>query len=291
MVVYLCMNQKEIILIWRAILVVASIGILSWVFFQNLVPSGEIVLTHKKDSASSLISNLHPKQRVFSTQREPDVQRFFIDPVYFDAKVPREFDTVSVEIIWQNDLHPIMEIGSRKVRGAWGFVVKPLENKIIDSVIFDSNLSELSLEKSWHCGYNGEVLFCQRKEPYKNLSEFFASPPEQKVISYNYNLPNEIAHDSMNVYSDISEYDYLIASYSLPEDLGDGWKKRKVVFGWNDFALYINEISFMISAPDLDKIGGQIGINGISIILKRDPLDWDGFIQYSKNQLRRLKKK
>jgi hypothetical protein len=269
------MKETSIIWIWRGFLATISIAILIWLFWQNLVPTGILVLNYSKGSAVSPITDLHPEKRIIELSQDDDNQRFYVDPVYFDAKVPREFDTVTVDVKWQNQSQPILELGARKVRGAWGFVLKPLQNKIIDQL-------------DWPCQRYDSVIFCQREKKYENLSSFFSNPQEG-VLSYNYVMPENIKHDVMNVNSNPDEYDYIVATYESPKELEDNWYQKSIVYDWQDFALYINEISFLISAPELHKGHGQILVGDIIITLKRDPLDFEGFIEYGKNQLRRLK--
>ena len=264
--------------------------LLGWLFFQNLVPSGELVLTYKKGSATSPISDLHPEQRVIELAEDGPNQRFFIDPVYFDAKVPREFNTVIVDMLFQNQSQPILELGARRLRGSWGFVMKPLQNKMIDAITTPHpNPLPKGEGNNWSCERYDGVVFCQREERYPSLSSLVAQPPSEPVLTYHYTLPAHVRHDVMNVHTDISQYNYLVAIYTPPEFAGDGWYRTSVVYDWSDFELYINEISFLISAPELNKGHGQIVLGDISIRLLRDPLDWDGFVEYVKNQLKRLK--
>lgn len=269
------MKQANIIWIFRGILAVISIWLLVWLFWQNLVPTGIMVLEYDKGSPISPITDLHPEKRMIELADDNDVQRFYIDPVYFDAKVPRAFDEVIVDITFQNQSQPILELGARKTRGAWGFILKPLQNKIIDNL-------------DWPCERYDKVIFCQREEKFENLSAFFSNPLG-RVLSYNYVIPEDVEHDIMNVNSNPDNYDYIIATYEPAKSLGDDWYGASVAYDWRDFALYINEISFLISAPELHKGHGQIVVSDINITLKRDPLDWQGFWEYVKNQLRRLK--
>ncbi len=289
-------ETRNILYGWRVLLWGGSVALLAWLFFQNLVPTGELVLTYGKESATSPISDLHPEQRIIELPEYGNSQRFFIDPVYFDAKVPREFDTVTVEMVWQNESQPILELGARKVRGSWGFVVKPLQNKILDDVLASSTQPPLNPplntrgEIAWVCERYDGVMFCQRTRRYANLSAFFSEPPSSRVLAYHYVLSKNIPHDVMNVNTDIAGYDYIIATYEPPEDLGDGWYRKRIAFDWSDFELYINELSFLISAPELNQGHGQIVVGDIMVILKRDPLDWKGLVEYIENQIRRLRK-
>ncbi len=266
---------------WRGLLWIGAVSVLLWIFFQNLVPSGILVLEHTKGSPISPISDLHPEKRLIELPEDGDAQRVYVDPVYFDAKVPREFDTVTVDITWQNQSQPIVELGARKVRGAWGFVMQSLQNRFIDDVLYADT-------SPWDCNQYEGVLFCQKNNRYADLASFFTNPPTQGIATYHYTLPEGITADSMNVYTDLSEYNYVLASYTSPESLGNDWYTRRVTFNWQDFALHINEISFLLSAPDLHKGNGQIVVGDIVITLQRDPLDWEGLLSYIKNQFKRL---
>jgi hypothetical protein len=268
-------TSKEL-LIWRVVLSISSISLLFWLFYQNLVPTGILVLEHTKASAKSHISDLHPEKRVVDIGRDGNNQRFFVDPVYFDAKVPREFDTVTVDLTWQNQSQPILELGARNVRGVWSFVLKPLQSRIIDTI-------------DWPCQRYDKVIFCQRENTYQNLSSLISNPPKEKVLVYHYVLPEQVEHSVMNVATDISQYNYLVATYTPPTSLGEEWYTKQVEYSWKDFALHINEISFLISAPQLHKGSGQIVLKDLSITLKRNPLDWQGFWEYVRNQVKRLK--
>lgn len=269
----------NLIYFWRAVLYSAAALFLVWIFWQNLVPSGVVILKHvklPKDDKSWYISNLHPLSRLVNLKEDGNNQRFFSDPVYFDVKAPREFKKVKVDISWQNKSQPILELGARKVRGDFGFVLKPLENKIIDNI-------------SWPCQREDGILFCQKVKRYSKLSDYL-SGPSGRLLTYHYRPAEGVKHGIMNVESDINKYDYLISTYEPPQNLGNNWFKRTVEFEWQDFALYINQISFTISAPKLQEGHGQIVIGNLIVTLEREPLDWAGFVEYVKNQVRRLRK-
>lgn len=287
------MKQANIIWLWRGILLISSIALLLWLFYQNLVPTGVLVLHYKKGSPASLISDLHPAKRVIETM--DDNQTFYIDPIYFDVKVPRQFDKIIVDIAWQNQAQPILELGARKVRGEFGFVLEPLQNKIIDNINLDTRaphpnpLPKGEGTNPWSCQREAEVLFCQKVKKYNNLESFLANPVG-KLSTYHYKPSVEIKYDAMNVETDINKYDYLIANYTPPRALGNDWYQREVEYDWKDFDVYINEISFLLSAPQLNLGHGQITAGDITVTLRRPPLDWPGFVEYIKNQLRRLLK-
>lgn len=265
--------QNNIIYIWRSFLAIASFTLLAWIFWQNLVPSGVLVLEHGKGDPNSKITDLKPEKRAIYLPEDGNGQRFFIDPVYFDVRTPRAFDKVKVRLTWQNQNQPILEIGARQSRSSFAFVLKPLQNNIIENL-------------PWPCQRSDEILFCQKQERYQNFGEFLANR-NGRTLTYNYDLAGA---DRLNVDSRVDAYDYLVAGYTPPQNLGNSWYEREVEFRWSDFEVFINEISFVLSAPKLNERGGQIVVGDIKVTLARPPLDWQGFVEYLREQARRLKK-
>lgn len=273
-------ERRRIIYFWRIILWLGVGFCLLWLFYQNLVPTGILVLHNKKGSAASPISDLHPAKRLIEIneddpphRRASNNQTFYIDPVYFDVKVPRRFDKIMVDIAWQNQAQPILELGARKARDEFNFILKPLQNKIIDTL-------------DWSCGRFDGILFCQKEKRFQSLADYLAKPLG-RLVTYHYRPAEKIKYDEMNVNSKIENYDYLIADYEPPESLGNNWFKRRLEFNWEDFALYVNEISFVISAPELHQGHGQIVLGDMTITLQRPPLDWEEFKKWVKKRLRR----
>lgn len=274
----------------RIILWLGAVLFLAWLFYQNLVPTGVLVLQNKKGDPASLISDLHPEKRVIETNGRN--QTFYVDPVYFDAKVPREFKKVKVNLTWQNKAQPILELGANKARNTFGFELRALQNKIIDNLIQPPPNPLLSTgggTQSWVCNENQGLIFCQKNKKY-NSFEVYLKNPGGKLLVYRYKPAGDFKYDVMNVESDINKYDYLISNYTPPQSLGDNWYSREVEYNWSDFDVYINEISFLLSAPKLNQGHGDITVGDIKVTLEREPLDWPGFVDYVKNQLRRLKK-
>jgi|GEM_PF-1379219 len=287
-------SKFQIIYVWRVLLWLGLAAFLAWLFWQNLVPTGVVELRHVKgiEDETWRVADLHPKARLIDLKTDGNNQRFFGDPVYFDAKAPREFETVAVDISWQNQSQPILELGARKVRGEFGFVLKPLQNKIIDNLAQPHPNPLRSYgegTQTWDCQQNAGLMFCQKVKRFKQLSDYLAQPTG-KLVTYYFSPPAAVKCDIMNTETKIDNYDYLITTYEPPQILENNWFKRQVSFDWQDFALYINQISFIISAPKLQEGHGQIVVGDINVTLKRPPLDWPGFVEYVKNQLRRLKK-
>ena len=153
-------------------------------------------------------------------------------------------------------------------------MLKPLQNKIIDKL-------------TWSCERYDQILFCQKQKNFPSLADFLSKPPPSRVLTYHYDLEKA---DKLGADTKTDDYDYLLSSYVPPTDLGNNWFEREVEFNWSDFEVHINEISFLLSAPELNQGGGQVVVGDIVATLRRPPLDWQGFVEYLKEQGRRIKK-
>jgi len=126
--------KKYILKIYRIflILIVLSLGV--WLISKNLVMTGELIAEKDFCSSSRLISDFYPENRVGLIEKEGGTecfQRIFIEPAYFKLKVPRTFEKVKVEIIYQNPNHPILQLALMQKRINpldWNFQLRRLES-------------------------------------------------------------------------------------------------------------------------------------------------------------------
>lgn len=116
------------------ILIILLLGI--WLVSKNLIMTGELIVEKDFCSPSRLISGLYPENRVGLMEKGEDTecfQRIFIEPAYFKLKVPRTFNRVKIEIIYQNPNHPVLQLALMQKRINpldWNFQLKPLESPI-----------------------------------------------------------------------------------------------------------------------------------------------------------------
>lgn len=159
------MSEKNIIKLLRLILGIIFLILLIWLFFQNLVVGGELRVVRDFCSSTRLISDLYPEDRVGGLERKGEVcwQRIFVEPVYFELRVPRTFSEIELEIVYQNPQHPILQLGLMKKK-----------NNLLD---WDFQLKKVSQEPSldWQ---RAKVRF-QGGEEYLNnhALEFMVSAP------------------------------------------------------------------------------------------------------------------
>lgn len=159
------MSEKNIIKLLRLIFGAIFLILLSWLFFQNLVVRGELTAVRDFCFPTRLISGLYPEDRVGSLERKGENcwQRIFVEPVYFELRVPRTFSEIELEIVYQNPQHSILQLGLMKKKD------NPLD--------WDFQLKEVSQEPSqeWQ---RAKVRF-QGGEEYLNnhALEFMISAP------------------------------------------------------------------------------------------------------------------
>ncbi len=98
------------------------------------------------------------------------------EPVYFDMKLPRKYDTVEAKIEYSDLKTDIFEFGVARDEAKKNFDFVALENKALD------NLGWNKMEE------NGLVLY-QRKSIYKNISDFLFNPSKfSETLVYRANL-------------------------------------------------------------------------------------------------------
>jgi hypothetical protein len=148
-----------------------------WLAYFKIVPSGRISYVYDFDKPSYFIGKLTPVERVKIGQGGAIVRG---DPVYFSLHPPRRFTRADVAIKFKNvtDL-PVMEIGLLNDKVAWGYDLKPLENKIIEQ-----------LALVWPVVYNQNgTRLIERQKKYDTIEKFLSNLPEKKEIAlYDYSL-------------------------------------------------------------------------------------------------------
>ncbi len=153
----LIMNYKNKIIYLIYLLPIIILGYLVW---QNFNP----VLEVRCDAGGKtrLCGELVPTARAEKTKDGAVIKE---EPVYFDVKLPRKYDTVEAKIEYSNLKTDILEFGVARDEAKKNFDFTALENKVLD------NLGWNKIEK------NGLVLY-QRTPAYKNISDFLSNPPK-----------------------------------------------------------------------------------------------------------------
>jgi len=177
------MTKKTIIVI-RVFLWLVLAVILSWFAYFKIVPSGKISYVYNFSKLSFFIGKLSPAERVIANQGSAEVRG---DPVYFSLRPPRRFEQASVTIKFKNTTDfPVVELGLLNDKIAWGYDLKPLENKIID---------QLSLVWPAVNSQNG-IRLIEREKKYDTVEEFLSNlPASNEIALYDYSLKNNFLLD------------------------------------------------------------------------------------------------
>jgi hypothetical protein len=298
-------SLKKILLIIRILLIILAIAIFVWIFWQILLPGGyfEVIYTPAAGpeglwpggkAKSDFISEFYPNEIL-------EDGRILVEPVYFKVRVPRVFRRVRVIITFQNDQHPLFQIGTR-IGHSWDFQFCPLENKVLEELDW-SKISEKG------------VTLWQKEEKFSSIHEFVNNLPKTaKILTHNYHFSKKVIKGieenvaEWNVETPMEDSDYVIAHYFPPEDIGGGpstevsraedsrdevginWKKAEVIF--ENPIVTQGQLEFMLSAPKLQEEKNEIKIGEIKLIFEREPVTWQNFWSwlkyYIKDKLRKL---
>ncbi len=189
--------------------------IIGWFGYMRIAPTGNISYINNFEKPNFFIGKLSPEARVITSQGSAEIKG---DPVYFSLTTPRRFERAKVTIKFKNTTDfPVMEIGLLNDKIAWGYDLKPLQNKIID---------QLALVWPVVYGSTGARLI-QRDKKYMTIEEFLDNPPPRNEIAlYDYSLNDQFllkqyaptAETRLIDYSFRGSYQFY--TYIKNEDLG-----------------------------------------------------------------------
>lgn len=273
------------ILLWliRITALGASLMLFVMIFNQYFLPAGKLEIEYDFSEDSEFIAHLEPWQRLTPIENVNGdwFQSMTDDLVYFNVKIPRLFQTITAEITFQNDVMPVLEIGSR-ADSAGNYLSVPIQNKRIDSV-------------DWPVLTSDGVNLYQKINKYKDIQSFIANPPEDELIGeYYYDLAKDTEKNQENKTvikidnnTDIDSLDYIITKYNKPTY--SGWTINSATF---DMArLYKDDrgdLRFRISAPGLNESDGAIKISKIKIIYQKPPITVSNILPKIKNKINNL---
>ncbi len=174
--------QKNILKI-RIILWLILAVVTGWLVFLKIVPSGKISYVFNFYQPSYFIGKLAPQARaeLDIVKGQAEIKG---DPVYFSLRPSRRFEKAKVTVKFKNttDL-PVMELGILNDKVAWGYDLRPLQNKIID---------QIALVWPEVKGQNGSRLI-EREKKYQTVEQFIGNLPDSRQLAnevalYDYNL-------------------------------------------------------------------------------------------------------
>src|SRR3989339_379165 len=146
----------------QLVIISVPIALFLWLGNQWFIPSGMFKISHMVGESSPFIDELRPETRVGSVEKSEQgesIQSLFADPVFFFLHPHRVFSKINLEVWFQNESLPLIELGALSKIHPDVYTLAPLQNRIID----DSSWNRL--EK------NGLVLL-QRQKNYDSLDDF-----------------------------------------------------------------------------------------------------------------------
>ncbi len=162
------------IILWLSL----SVAVI-FLMHKTIVPGGVTTYRHDFKNFDYFIGKLTPQERVFKIN---DVYTMIGDPVYFNLRIPRHFDTAKLTLVFQNQSdRKLIEAGLLTDKTVWRYDLEPISNDLLDG-LFDK----------WSVlfGEDDKILF-QREKIYSSVNDFLSQPPAiEKIAQYNYNLPN-----------------------------------------------------------------------------------------------------
>lgn len=233
------MGRKNII-IMRVILWLILAVILTFFIYFKIVPTGKISYVYDFSQLNYFIGKLAPPARVELNKRGAEIKG---DPVYFSLKTPRRFAKAKVTVKFKNTTNfPVMEIGLLNDKVAWGYDLKPLQNKIID---------QLALVWPVVYGQDG-VRLIEREKKYNTVEQFLSDLPEsQEIALYDYSLKTKFQLDSYQPKQANQVIDYgFRGSYQFYTYI----KNEDLNYLWNFIDLNINQdsdqVDIKVYSPD-----------------------------------------
>jgi hypothetical protein len=126
-------NRRKFILTERIVFAILAVAILGWLAWLDITPGGVLTMENDFRRKSPEMSDLRPEARLggLSVDDAGNIfQGIYIDPVYFDAEIPRLFRTATVRLEYRNaGDYPFLQIGLQRKGGAWNWEFRPVENR------------------------------------------------------------------------------------------------------------------------------------------------------------------
>ncbi|MFH1193817.1 MAG: hypothetical protein V1661_02380 [bacterium] len=140
---------------------------LAYLFWQNTRPGLELNCDFQKKNP--LCGELVPTARVVAQIGGIAIKS---EPVYFDVRLPRKYNTVKMEIKYSDLTADIFEAGVSQDEGKKNFNFSALENRGLDNL-------------GWNKIAGDGLVLYQRKPTYKSMADFLAKPADfNKTLLY-----------------------------------------------------------------------------------------------------------
>lgn len=142
--------------------------------WHYLVPSGERTVIYEMGDTSPIVQRLLPDERVSETRdRRGDGYVVLLDePVYFSVTPPPgNFDNLKVQLAFDPDSTPTLELGALKDVATQAFDFRPLANKLLEDL------------KWKRYELNDELTLLSRDSQSQAYKTFLSSPPDRVQVA------------------------------------------------------------------------------------------------------------
>ncbi len=150
-----------------------------WLLWLDIVPTGQKVVVYLAGEDSPYINHPLPDDRVeyfLDVGKENKYVRLIDDPVYFSVDLPQtDFDTVSVELEYENHGLNIFELGALVDPVSDAFDLRPVENTLID-------------QSDWHKIEDQGTTLLDRTGKITSIYDFLDEPNLEHLATYHYEL-------------------------------------------------------------------------------------------------------
>ncbi len=156
--------------ILRLAWIVLGAGLLGWIVWRNLPPSGILSASGRTAEPNGFIGGFTPLDRAKPVQENgvwsSDVVN---EPVYFQLAAPRLYETARVRLHYKEEGQPSIGLGARTALAEWSFDVKPLDLPMLD-------------EAGWAARQDGDLRVYERKATVRSAQELLASEGRIAVL-------------------------------------------------------------------------------------------------------------
>lgn len=277
--------QKIIVRFLRVVLPLGLLVLVSYAVYADIDVDGVRVIRHTAEKLHLRVVGPYPETRIAGVFKNAGDKYWevAIDPVYFDVRLPRKYDTVEVELVYSADQVPLVQMGGLVNPKGWQFSWQGVQNKLLDGISWPCLVER---DKGW--------FLCQKKKKYQSIDAFLSRPPSQgRILNFNFPLPDIFARAQTVAYhigQDMDDFEYFIAQYVPPSKQGR-WMVKRLSFPTSELYRQGDKLQFALSAPGIDQRSQTIRIKEIRFTLYKEPITRENALVKWRKFLKRTEKR
>ena len=170
------MNRMPLIF-FRLFLVGLLVLLFLFLADTNLAIDGTLEIRKAVNKTSPYVSRLLPDERTGELYRDSEGvwrEPVIADPTYFTLTAPRNFERVDLELVFDPEDIPVVEVGLLMNADSEQYHLKPVYHRLLE-------------ELDWPQVREGDVVLYDRLGRYETLADFLVDPPPlSEIASYHY---------------------------------------------------------------------------------------------------------